>query len=132
MKILQHRKIIKCVKYVRVFNYKNDSNGGFAFPSDENGNVKIDELKPVARDNYEKCISGEYNVIDKGLEVYSWNYTEPAIGECVCGAEVELFGFTNTCDRCERDYNSAGQQLAPRRFWGEETGESLADILRIK
>ena len=39
--------------------------------------------------------------------------------------------FTNTCDRCGDDYNSAGQRLAPREQWGEETGESAADILSV-
>ncbi len=34
----------------------------------------------------------------------------------------------NTCD-CGRDYNAFGQILAPRSQWGEETGESLSDIL---
>ncbi len=37
-----------------------------------------------------------------------------------------------TCDRCGADYNSSGQMLADRSQWGEETGESLADILRIR
>lgn len=55
---------------------------------------------------------------------------EPAIGKCHCGREVILSGFTCACD-CGADYNSAGQQLAPRSQWGEETGESVADILAV-
>lgn len=55
----------------------------------------------------------------------------PTVGECVCGARVELSGFTNACD-CGRDYNSFGQELAPRECWGEETGEHPADIARIR
>jgi len=57
---------------------------------------------------------------------------EPALGRCQCGAEVELEGFTNTCEGCGRDYHWAGQALAPRECWGEETGEHPADILRIR
>ena len=56
-------------------------------------------------------------------------YTEPAEGRCVCGRIVVLAGFTCTCE-CGRDYNSAGQELAPRSQWGEETGETAADIMR--
>ena len=56
---------------------------------------------------------------------------DPAIGLCDCGREVELSGFTNTCD-CGRDYNWGGTLLAPREQWGEETGEHLADIMRIQ
>lgn len=48
---------------------------------------------------------------------------------CHCGRIVECRGFTNTCD-CGADYNHAGQRLAPRSQWGEETGETAADILR--
>jgi hypothetical protein len=38
--------------------------------------------------------------------------------------------MTNTCE-CGRDYNWGGQLLAPRSQWGEETGETAADILRV-
>lgn len=56
---------------------------------------------------------------------------DPRIGLCDCGTEVELECFTNTCDGCSRDYNSAGQELAPREQWGWDTGESVDDILAI-
>ena len=52
------------------------------------------------------------------------------MGLCDCGAEVELGGFTNTCE-CGADYNMSGQRLASRSQWGEETGESIADILSV-
>jgi len=58
---------------------------------------------------------------------------DPAILLCYCGAEVVLdSGFTNTCVECERDYNWNGSLLAPREQWGEETGESVSDILSIR
>lgn len=47
---------------------------------------------------------------------------------CDCGEEIVCRGFTNTCS-CGADYNMSGQQLAHRSQWGEETGESLPDIL---
>lgn len=62
--------------------------------------------------------------------VERWSWTQPAIGKCFCGRQVTLAGFTNACD-CGRDYNSAGQMLAPREQWGEETGESVSDILAV-
>lgn len=49
---------------------------------------------------------------------------------CECGLSVYLHGFTNTCE-CGRDYNMSGQELAHRSQWGEETGESLSDILSV-
>lgn len=46
----------------------------------------------------------------------------PKERKCDCGRTVICRNFTNTCE-CGADYNSAGQRLAPRHFWGEETGE---------
>ena len=57
----------------------------------------------------------------------AWN--EYAIIRCqICRAEVKLYGFTNTCE-CGADYNMEGVLLADRSQWGEETGETAADIL---
>ncbi len=56
--------------------------------------------------------------------------SQPLIIECDCGEELICDGFTNTCD-CGADFNGSGQRLADRSQWGEETGEHLADILRI-
>lgn len=50
---------------------------------------------------------------------------------CHCGATVLCSDFTNTCS-CGRDYNWSGMLLAPRSCWGEETGETAADILRAE
>jgi hypothetical protein len=72
-----------------------------------------------------KIVHEKYD--DDGNEI---NYCR--VGLCECGTEVYLDGFTCPCDGCGRDYNSAGQELAPRSQWGEETGESLGDILRIR
>jgi hypothetical protein len=47
---------------------------------------------------------------------------------CACGAKLTCMSFTNTCD-CGRDYNTAGQLLASREQWGEETGETAGDVL---
>ncbi len=46
-----------------------------------------------------------------------------------CGADLHCASFTNTCPYCEADYNWAGQRLAHRSQWGEETGEHPADLV---
>jgi hypothetical protein len=51
------------------------------------------------------------------------------IGRCPCGEAVVLANFTNTCAGCASDYNTAGQRLAPREHWGEETGETWLDCI---
>jgi len=127
MRIIQHRKQITETEYSRDFDYDGHSGWGFSFECDESGNLLQES------ERYAACLTGEVEgkrVIDRGIRSYTRTYTEPAIGKCDCGRAVYLDGFTNTCD-CGRDYNWAGQLLAPRSQWGEETGESLSDILNI-
>lgn len=52
-------------------------------------------------------------------------------GKC-CGKHMSFSNFTNTYDCCGSDYNASGERLAPREQWGEDTGESLADIMMIR
>lgn len=59
-------------------------------------------------------------------------YREDALGQCDCGEEIFLSRFTNTCPTCGRDYDSAGNELAPREQWGCDTGETVSEILMIK
>jgi hypothetical protein len=139
IKIISHRKLVEVVTYHRYFEHENIPGAGFSFDCDEHGNLdeeKYAKEKPVAYGSYKQCLTGIVNITDgpskvkdRGVQKYEHHYWESAIGECVCGEEVYLSGFTNTCDKCERDYNGSGQELAPRSQWGEETGESLADIL---
>ncbi len=76
---------------------------------------------------------GEY--VDSGLRdvngkpIEKWVRSSTEV-KC-CDEWVYCGGFTNTCPSCGTDYNMSGQQLAPRSQWGEDTGESLADILDI-
>lgn len=79
---------------------------------------------------------------EKCGHVWRENYAEacPKCGEeffhrltivTCCDQELECPHFTNTCPKCGTDYNWAGQQLAPRSCWGEETSESIGDILSV-
>ncbi len=56
------------------------------------------------------------------------NGTRPVV-KCTCDAEVLCVEFTNTCDKCGTEFNSSGQTLGPRAFWGEETGEQPSDCV---
>lgn len=48
---------------------------------------------------------------------------------CPCGTNFEILDwFMDDCPSCGQLYNGAGQALRPMDQWGEETGESLADI----
>ena len=160
MKIIKHRKMEKLVSYSLNFPIIQTPGAGFAFDCDALGVVdeeKLKQEKPCAWENLQLCKAGgmhrmldvQYHDWDAQFPIYCtgrWEfvkigsshvqkyesyYTQPAVGICNhCEQEVLLSGFTNTCD-CGVDYNSAGQELAPREQWGSETGESLSEILSI-
>ena len=134
MKLTSHRRHVEVISHFSFYQLKGMSEGtGCAFPCDEKGTIDLAALKeekPCAYKNYLLCQD-----LSKYLapihEERTHSYVEPACGNCdLCGEEVALFGFTNTCD-CGADYNMSGQLLAPREQWGDETGESLSDILNI-
>lgn len=161
MHILSHRKPVTVVTHQRVFTYINskgeETGSGCSFDCDKDGNVFLTKMHFCARENYMEAISGVNNTLvdvvyqavddnyipwyctgrwevqtirDDGVRTYEKTYYEPAVGRCECGKKVHLGSFTNTCE-CNRDYNMSGQLLASRSQWGEETGESLSDILSI-
>ena len=132
MKIISKRQFECGTTYLRSFEYKDPkkAGSGFAFECNEKGEVDIDKLNSVALQSVTNCLVGE-KVIDQGVVAYPWRRTIPAIGECdYCGEQVELHGFTNTCE-CGIDYNMSGQSLYHRSNWGEETNETADDILSV-
>lgn len=134
--IIKHSELLISHHYQLSYEHC-DENGevrergwGFGFPCDAKGNVlPFDE--DAAAENYRKCVDGTHRVKFAGVQHFTTRYKEPAQLRCDCGGIVLLEGFTNTCGRCWTDYNMDGQRLSPREQWGEETGEAVADILRI-
>lgn len=118
------------VSYSLVYACNDCEGAGFSFPCNEDGKLLL-PMNDVTLDNYCKCVAGVHDVTCEGVRKDVRRWTEPAVGQCECGHSVELAEFTNTCAVCGRDYNMSGQRLAPRSQWGEETGESLGDILGI-
>lgn len=126
MKIISPSRRDVAVAYTLEFGRVGGFGSGFAFECDEHGKVDTEKLNPAARANYEACLAGTNDTVPEGVVRREGSYRVPAVGECSCGAHVELAHFTNTCV-CGRDYNGSGQELAPREQWGEETGEHWTD-----
>lgn len=133
MLIIRKRQSIVETNFERVFSLESDPGRMYGFDSDEKGEIDFSVLAVPALENARKLLKGEIpGYVDRGVISWTKRYTDPAVGRCdKCGREVVLSGFTNTC-LCGADYNMSGQSLAPRAQWGEETGESLSDILMIK
>jgi hypothetical protein len=131
MQILQERQRHTNTQRQHCYEWTDCPGAGFSFDVDDNGSPTSDN--PASRENWDGCQpGGKYTgqIVDMGIQSHTHEWVEPAVGRCDCGAEVVLDGFTCPCE-CGRDYNSSGQLLAHRSQWGEETGEELADILRI-
>jgi hypothetical protein len=128
VEIIHRRRTEESVTRYHEYEWADCPGAGFSFNVDEEDRIVVTDCN---RENVELCRSGDPRIVDRGIREFRHAYTLPAVGRCSCGEEVELAHFTNTCDGCGRDYNASGQQLAPRSQWGEETGESLGDILRI-
>lgn len=157
MKIKSQRTTTYTETYSLTFEYIGSNGSGCAFDCDKEGKVDLSKLHPCAiltyteakfgqvtrRENvqYRVGADGEYEPIPGTGEMVTREVSKgevityinrqivPAVGECdCCGRDVHLYGFTNTCE-CGADYNMSGQMLAPREQWGEETGETAADIL---
>lgn len=130
MKVVREGKRQVTVERFRVFDYKDEPGGGYMFPCNVRGSVSASKLIPIALRNYYACrhdfICGR-KVEDKGIKAISNVDYQPTVIECDCGAHVELRTNSNQCE-CGRWYNMSGQLLVHPRFWGEETGETAAEI----
>lgn len=93
--------------------------------------LDVDSLNEWQRANYESCIAGENGVVPTPIKrEYETSYWEDGHGTCECGREVYLqLSLVNECE-CGREYNASGQQLAHRSRWGDDTGESVSEILQ--
>lgn len=161
MRIKSHRKTEYIKTYCVAFDYTDDPNSGFRFDCDENGKVDVEKLTQADAANYTACLTGkvqrhvgleytrgpapdyDYIPVEGSGEIKivsvdgprliesERRHITPAVGICDhCGHDVTLGGFTNTCE-CGTDYNMSGSMLASRSQWGEETGETVSDILSV-
>ena len=116
------------VEYHHEFHYPGRPGCGYWFPCDKDGNIKNSDSP-----NYQKALemlkTGE--IEDAGIQETQHSYRAPGTIRCDrCNKQVEIAdSWLNTCEHCGADYDGSGNMLAPRSQWGEETGESLADIL---
>jgi hypothetical protein len=122
MRIVKEAKRVEMTRYYLSFRCVKYPGCGYAFDCDKDGNVIL--KNEASRQNYAMCVAGGGidPVFPEGMKENHWSYVDPAEGVCDCGRRVMLDGFTNSCE-CGREYNHAGQVLAPRSQWGEETGE---------
>lgn len=91
--------------YRRCFGHSEDPrSSGFGFECDEHGNVNVATLNPASAENYRKCIAGELDVVDMGVQAY-----ENRVKLCPCGSglhDEEVYDgygiyLCRVCDNCK-------------------------------
>lgn len=126
IKIIQERKLHESIEYALDYRWNDDKNAGFSFPCDKYGNILPFEHES-AKENYEKCISGEFAVTLFGVLTFHHKYVEPAIGKCKCGSEVYLEDYFENACRCGRLYGLDGGEL--RQNWRKELYEETGELI---
>jgi len=128
LEIIERSKHVTQTEYSHDFRWADMPDAGFSFECDKDGNVDKRHTD-AAKSNYKLCIAGEDEDGRKikyiGLQKHHRSHRVGAVGKCACGRKVYLDdSWANTCG-CGLEYNSSGQELAPRSQWGEETGEKF-------
>jgi hypothetical protein len=114
-----------------VFDRLDLPGSGYSFKCDEHGTVDTTGFTDVQQQSWADAQDDDYSF--GRVETYIRQWTDPAIGECYCGENVDIYPgeMTSTCDHCGRDYDWNGVLLAPRSQWGDSTGEHPADLNRM-
>ena len=127
--ILERGKRVHRVEHKLFFERLDDEGAGYAFDSDEQGNLTrspVDENGDPAiwLSSYLHCReSDEYH--PPYVTTHKWSYWDPTLIRCICGRKLSLPDpLTNECE-CGRLYNSMGQSLKPRSMWGEDCQEDF-------
>lgn len=92
-------------------------------------NRETGEQKDFMKDftNWDDAYKYKCKILDNMEDNEYSNWKRLDVVVVCCGEELVCSHFTNTCDICESDYNMTGEKLAPREYWGEETGEHWSD-----
>lgn len=121
IKIIKERTPSTITEYYIEFFYKDDPDCGFGFPANRDGTPAFDKMPPEAIENYNLCLKDE-RLTEPEFRKEVMSYIEPAVGRCVCGAEVVLDSDYAGAVRCEcgRWYNIFGQSLRDPKYWEED------------
>jgi hypothetical protein len=121
LKIIKERTPETIIDRYIEFKYKDDPNAGFVFPAKANGEPDFTKMCPEAVANYRSCLM-DGRLAEPEFIKDERTYINPAVGKCICGAEVVLDSDYAGAVRCEcgRWYNLFGQELRDPKYWEED------------
>lgn len=121
IKIIKDREPETIIDYTIEFIYKDDPGAGFCFPALPNGEPDFKNMPEEAILNYNSCLNDD-RLDGPEFHKNKRTYMNPAVGKCVCGAEVVLDCGHDGAVQCEcgRWYNLFGQSLKDPKYWEED------------
>jgi hypothetical protein len=129
--IISERSRVMRIEYGLHYDKRFLLGAGYAFPCNAQGKIDTEKLSLCLLQSLNYCQQHGAEFDPPYVQTYVKYSTEPAVARCNCGEPVCLEDFTNTCIVCGRDYNIQGDSLASRSQWGEETGETAAQLLAV-
>lgn len=119
LEFIAHRERVETTSYAHHFEWAHEPGAGFSFDCSAAGHLNA--MPEAALANYDKCIDGTYDVINRGVLPHTVSYWQPAVVKCECGRRIYLDDpMTNECERCGLLCNGSGQVLAPMSQWDAE------------
>lgn len=107
--------------------FQRPDTSGFSFPCSADGTPLFTQMTEPAIKNYSWCLQHpeEFPTCYDVFKRVRHRYKEPAEGDCVCGARVQLIDqYMGACQcQCGRWYNLFGQSLVPPSQWEEQEGD---------
>jgi hypothetical protein len=121
IKIIKERTPETIVTYTIEFENKDNPNAGFCFPATSYGEPDFAMMSDEAIQNFKKCLIDD-RLTEAEFKVDKHTYMNPAIGKCICGAEVVLdSGYMGAVQcECGKWYNLFGQELRDPKYWEED------------
>jgi hypothetical protein len=93
------------VSWSRIFQYRGAvARYGFGFDCDEEGNLV--NPNPCAAENFRKCLSGEYDVIDEGVKTHVETRRLCHCGSCEEPEKIydgKGIYLTSACSKCKAE-----------------------------
>ena len=119
MRIIRQRHEIIDMKYA--IEFANVDGSGYSFPATANGRVLEELMSDEALSCYYYCLSHQELFEEPAyFTCREYKHIIPAIGECICGNEMELtddYMGACQCSKCGRWYNLFGQKLLSPDHW---------------
>lgn len=130
MPVVQQLRRVVSIEFNRCFSNAKDDTLGYGFPCDADGNIWPLVVEGAIA-NLEGCLSGKFDVIDKGVvqSDFPCVYHEPTILKCDCGTQIDCY-FDLTMCKCGAQYDLDGVLIEDPIAWMVERPYAVSECFQ--